>query len=245
MATVHRGTDRVLHRTVAVKVLADPYASDETFVERFRREARSAAGLNHPGIVSVFDSGSDDGSHYIVMEHVQGRTVAEELAASGPLPPARAAEIAERAAAALEFAHENGIVHRDVKPANIMLGPNGDVKVMDFGIARAASGDAITTGAPVLGTAKYLSPEQAEGKPADARTDVYALGVTLFEMLTGTQPFDGDSPVAIAYKHVQEEPAPPSELNPAIPAPLDEIVLRALQKDPANRYRSAEDMRLD
>jgi eukaryotic-like serine/threonine-protein kinase len=246
MATVFLGTDQVLGRTVAVKVLAPNYARDQNFVQRFRREAQAAARMNHPGVVSVYDTGSDDGTHYIVMEHVQGRTLAEILKSEGHLLPDRAAEIAEAVAAALSFAHAQGIVHRDIKPANIMITPQGEVKVMDFGIARAtASGDTLTQTATVLGTATYLSPEQAQGEPVDARSDIYSLGVVLYELLTGQPPFTGDSPVAVAYKHVREDPPSPSRLNQGVPQGLEAVTMKALAKNPSNRYQSADEMRAD
>ena len=245
MAQVYRGTDTVLNRTVAIKVLGPQYAQDEGFVERFRREAQAAARLNHPNVVSVFDTGSDGPVHYIVMEYVAGRTLAQVLGAEGHLQPERAAEIAASVAGALSFAHAAGIVHRDVKPGNIMIAPSGEVKVMDFGIARAASSEPLTQTATVLGTASYLSPEQAQGGSVDARSDIYSLGVVLYESLTGQPPFQADSPVAVAYKHVQEAPVLPTEIMPGIPPDLEAVVLKAMAKNPANRYASAEEMRED
>jgi eukaryotic-like serine/threonine-protein kinase len=241
MAEVYLGTDRVLGRRVAVKVLEPQFARDASFVARFRREAQSAAALNHPNVVNVFDTGSDDGTHFIVMEYVQGKTLSQ-IIQDAPLLPERAVEIAQSVAEALAFAHENGIIHRDVKPGNIMLTPNGDVKVMDFGIARATTSESLTQTATVLGTATYFSPEQAQGEPVDARSDVYSLGCVLYEMLTGQPPFTGDSPVAIAYKHVREDPVAPSRLNKDIPPHLDAIVMKAMAKNPANRYQSAAEM---
>jgi len=245
MAQVYRGTDTVLNRTVAIKVLGPQYAQDEGFVERFRREAQAAARLNHPNVVSVFDTGSDGPVHYIVMEYVAGRTLAEVLKAEGHLMPERAAEIAAQVATALSFAHAAGIVHRDVKPGNIMITPSGEVKVMDFGIARAASSEPLTQTATVLGTASYLSPEQAQGGAVDARSDIYSLGVVLYESLTGAPPFQADSPVAVAYKHVQEQPVPPSQVVPGIPPDIEAIVLKAMAKNPANRYATAAEMSED
>jgi serine/threonine-protein kinase len=247
MAQVYRGTDMVLSRSVAIKVLSSDYSRDPAFVERFRREARAAARLNHPTVVSVYDTGSDDGVHFIVMEFVSGRTLAQILAAEGPLLPERVAAISARVAEALSFAHEAGLVHRDVKPGNVMLTDRGDVKVMDFGIARAASGpgQAITETTSILGTAAYLSPEQAEGKPVDPRSDIYSLGVVLYELLTGQPPFSGPSPVAVAYKHVMEEPVPPSAVRSGVPSALEAIAMRALAKDPSRRYASADLMRAD
>lgn len=245
MAEVFLGRDRVLGRTVAVKTLLDQHAGDPHFIERFRREAQNAASLNHPNVVSVYDTGSDNGTQYIVMEFVEGRTLRELIREEGPLLPERAAEIAAEVCAGLSFAHSHGIVHRDVKPANIMITSSGAVKVADFGIARAVSGDTVTQTAMVLGTAQYFSPEQAQSAPVDARSDIYSLGVVLYEMLTRQVPFTGSSPVAIAYKHVKEPPMLPSRLNPDIPGGLEAIVLKALAKNPSNRYQSAEEMQQD
>src|SRR5918996_304265 len=245
MATVFRGTDRVLNRTVAVKILADRFAGDDKFVTRFRREAQAAARLNHPNIVSIYDTGDDDGAHYIVMELVEGDTLGDVLRRDGALPAERAAAIAVSVAEALERAHQAGLVHRDVKPGNVMLTPDGSVKVMDFGIARAASEDTLTQTGTVLGTAAYLSPEQAQGLPVDARSDLYSLGCVLYEMTTGRPPFSGDSPVAIAYKHVKDDPVAPSRINPDVPSDLEAVILKSMAKNPANRYQSAAELRQD
>ncbi len=246
MADVFLARDVLLDRPVAVKVLFPQFAADPTFVARFRREAQAAANLNHPSIVAVYDWGEHDDTYFIVMEYVEGRSLADVLRAEGPLHPDRAAEICTDAAAALGFAHRNGTVHRDVKPGNILITPDGQVKVTDFGIARAfGGGDELTQTGSVMGTATYFSPEQAQGKDVDPRSDLYSLGIVLFEMVTGRPPFIGDSPVAIAYKHVQEAPPRPTSLNPAIPKPLESVIARLLAKNPTQRYPSAEDVRTD
>jgi len=246
MAKVFLGTDTVLGRTVAVKVLAPQYADDDSFVQRFRREAQAAASITHPNIVSVFDTGSDDGVHFIVMEYVEGRTLAEILAGGGRILPDRAIDIAIDVDRALEAAHARGVIHRDIKPGNIMLDPRGDVKVTDFGIARVTTtADTVAQTAAIMGTAAYLSPEQAQGLPNDGRSDIYSLGCVLYEMVTGRPPFLGDSPVAVASKQVLEQPVPPSRINPDITADLDAVILRTLAKNPANRYQSADEMRAD
>ncbi|TDD84835.1 Stk1 family PASTA domain-containing Ser/Thr kinase [Saccharopolyspora karakumensis] len=251
MSEVHKGRDTRLSRDVAVKILRADLARDPTFQLRFRREAQNAAALNHPAIVAVYDTGETDSENgplpYIVMEYVDGRTLRDIVKTEGPLSPRRAMEVMADGSAALDFSHRHGIVHRDVKPANIMITRSGAVKVMDFGIARAlADGQAaVTQTAAVIGTAQYLSPEQARGEAVDARSDVYASGCVLFELLTGEPPFTGDSPVAVAYQHVREEPRKPSDVVPATPASLDAVVLKALSKNPANRYQSAAEMRAD
>ncbi|MGZ4143638.1 MAG: Stk1 family PASTA domain-containing Ser/Thr kinase [Actinomycetota bacterium] len=245
MAEVYLGRDRVLGRTIAVKTLLAQYGGDPHFIERFRLEAQHAAALNHPNIVSVYDTGSDDGTHYIVMEYVEGKTLRDVIREEGPLLPERVAEIGADVCAGLAFAHAHGIVHRDIKPANIMITSGGAVKVTDFGIARAVSGDTVTQTAMVLGTAQYFSPEQAQSAPVDARSDIYSLGVVLYEMLTRQVPFTGSSPVAIAYKHVKEAPVLPSRLNPDVPASLEAIVMKAMAKNPDNRYQTAQEMRED
>jgi serine/threonine protein kinase len=243
MATVYRGEDLLLGRVVAVKVLAPSFQADADFVERFRREAQAAASLNHPNVVSVFDTGSDGDVHYIVMEYVEGATLADVLREEGTIAPRHAAEIAVAICSALEAAHDRGLVHRDIKPGNVMVTPTGTVKVMDFGIARAASAESFTRPGIVLGTAWYLSPEQARGLPADARSDLYSVGCVLYEMLTGQPPFLGDSPVAVAYQHVSERPPRLTKIDPAIPPALEAIAKKALAKDPARRYQTAGDMR--
>ena len=242
MAKVYLATDRVLERQVAVKVLSPPHAHDPSFVERFRREARAAARLSHPNIVAVFDSGSDAGLHYLVMEYVAGQSLAQLLHRQGRLAPRRAAELGVEVCAALAAAHAQGLVHRDVKPANVLVGDDGRVKVTDFGIAKAAATATLTGTGTVLGTAAYLSPEQAQGGPVDARSDLYSLGCVLYELLTGSPPFGSGAdspPVAVATRHLHQPPEPPSAHNPQVDASLDAVVLTALAKDPAQRYQSA------
>jgi serine/threonine-protein kinase len=247
MAEVYRARDELLGRQVALKVLSERFAHDSSFVERFRREAQSAANLSHPNIVSLYDYGSDDGAYFIVMEFIEGQALSEIIATEAPLMPERAADIAADVAGALQRAHSAGLVHRDIKPANIMITSTGQTKVTDFGIARALGHgeQTMTQTGMVIGTASYLSPEQAQGKRVDARSDVYSLGCVLYEMLTGKVPFPGDTPLAVAYKHVRENAEPPSKLNPDVPAGLDAIVLKALAKNPDNRYEGAAEMRED
>jgi serine/threonine-protein kinase len=251
MAEVYRAHDIRLDRVVAIKTLRIDLARDQTFQARFRREAQSAASLNHPSIVAVYDTGEDmtDGVPvpYIVMEYVDGRTVRDLLQADHRLLPERSLEIIDGVLGALDYSHQSGIVHRDIKPGNVMVTRNGDIKVMDFGIARAMSDNqaTMTQTAQVIGTAQYLSPEQARGERVDARSDLYSAGCLMYELLTGRPPFTGDSPVAIAYQHVREDPVPPSVVDPEIPAWADAIVLKAMAKDPNDRYQSAAEMRMD
>jgi serine/threonine-protein kinase len=251
MAEVYRARDIRLDRVVAVKTLRSDLARDQTFQARFRREAQSAASLNHPAVVAVYDTGEDMAGSlsvpYIVMEYVDGRTLRELMHDGRRLLPERALEILDGVLRALEYSHRGGIVHRDIKPGNVMLTRNGEVKVMDFGIARAMS-DAqatMTQTAQVIGTAQYLSPEQARGERVDARSDIYSAGCLMYELLVGRPPFTGESAVAIAYQHVRENPVPPSQLDPEVPAWADAIVLKAMAKDPADRYQSAPEMRAD
>jgi serine/threonine-protein kinase len=251
MAEVYRARDIRLDRVVAVKTLREDLARDVTFQARFRREAQSAASLNHPSIVAVYDTGEDnlgpETVPYIVMEYVDGQTVRDLLRNDRRLLPERALEITDGVLRALDYSHRNGIVHRDIKPANVMITRSGEIKVMDFGIARAISDSqaTMTQTAQVIGTAQYLSPEQARGERVDSRSDLYSAGCLMYELLTGRPPFTGDSPVAIAYQHVTENPIPPSRIDPEIPAWADSIVLKSMAKDPANRYQSANEMRGD
>ena len=247
MAEVYLGHDQLLDRQVAIKVLVPDEAGDATFVERFRREAQAAAGLNHHNVVSVYDFGQDDGAYYIVMELVDGPTLRDIVRSEAPLAPAKVIEIGSEIAAGLAAAHQQDLLHRDMKPANVLLTRTGNVKVADFGIARAAHSarEGLTMPGAVVGTATYLSPEQAMGEPLDQRSDVYSLGMVLYEMLAGRTPFTGDTPVAVAYKQVNEVPPPPSVYNPDVPPSLDAIVMRALAKDRADRQQSAEALRAE
>ncbi len=244
MAVVYLAEDQELGRRVALKLLDERHASDEQFVERFRREAQSAAGLNHPNIVSIFDRGHAAGTYYIAMEYLDGRTLKELLVRNGPTPIPIAIDYARQILGALAFAHRNGIIHRDIKPHNIVVGSDGRLKVTDFGIARSGASQ-MTEAGSIVGTAQYLSPEQARGAPVDPRSDLYSLGIVLYEMLTGQVPFTGDTPVEIAMKHLSQVPEPPSTLRPEVPHDLDAVVMRALAKDPNQRYDSAEEMDAD
>ncbi|MFI5099453.1 MAG: Stk1 family PASTA domain-containing Ser/Thr kinase [Actinomycetes bacterium] len=251
MAEVYEGRDLRLGRRVAVKLLRTDLARDPSFVARFRREAHSAASLNHPNIVAVYDTGETDVSGvavpYIVMEHVDGTTLRELVKSGHRFTPERAVEITEGTLTALDYSHRHGIIHRDIKPGNVMLSRTGQVKVMDFGIARAVADSAatMTQTSAGLGTAQYLSPEQARGEVVDARSDLYSTGCLLYELLAGRPPFVGDSPVSVAYQHVRETPAPPSTLNPDVGPAVDSVVMRALEKRPDDRYDTAAAMRDD
>jgi beta-lactam-binding protein with PASTA domain/predicted Ser/Thr protein kinase len=242
MANVYLAEDGELGRQVAIKILNDRHAADDQFVERFRREAKNAAGLSHPNIVQIYDRGEAEGTYYIAMEYLEGQTLKELAAVRGPVAVRDAIAYARQILAALRFAHRKGIVHRDIKPHNALIDDDGRLKVTDFGIARAGPASQMTEAGSIIGTAQYLSPEQARGGAIDQRSDLYSVGVVLYELLTGTVPFTGDTPVEIAMKHLSSVPEPPSARRAEIPRPLDQVVLRALAKDPDERYASAEEM---
>src|SRR5690606_28557295 len=235
----------LLNRAVAIKRLHVRFAGDREFVERFRREAQAAASLSHPNVVNIYDVGEDEETHYLVLEYVKGRNLKDILRRYGPLPFRQAAFVARAVAAALAAAHRQGLVHRDVKPHNILITDEGRVKVTDFGIARAASSSTLTETGSMIGSVHYFSPEQARGTATGPASDIYSLGVVLYEMLTGRVPFTCDTPVAVALMHLQEEPIPPSRFRRRLPPRLEAITLRAMQKDPAQRYSSAEEMLAD
>ena len=242
MADVWLAEDGSLNRQVAIKILADRYTQDEGFVERFRREATAAAGLNHPNIVAIYDRGQAEGTYYIAMEYVDGPTLKEEITARAPLPEADAITYAQQALQALEFAHRRGVIHRDVKPHNMMITPEGMLKMTDFGIARAANTVEMTEVGSIVGTAQYLSPEQARGQPVGPQSDIYSMGIVLYEMVTGELPFNGGSAVEIAMKQVNDPPPPPTRKNRLLSPALEQVIMRALAKDPALRFRSAREM---
>jgi serine/threonine-protein kinase len=244
MANVYLAEDEVLGRRVAIKILNDRHAGDDQFVERFRREAKNAASLSHPNIVSIYDRGEAEGTYYIAMEYLDGRSLKELIVARGPAPIHLAVDYARQILAALRFAHRHGIVHRDIKPHNVLVDGEGRLKVTDFGIARAGASQ-MTEAGSIIGTAQYLSPEQAKGASVDQTSDLYSVGVVLYELLTGVVPFSGDTPVEIAMKHLSTVPEPPSAKRADIPRDLDMVVMRALAKDPSERYQSAEEMDAD
>ena len=244
MADVYLAEDQELGRRVAIKILNDRHAADDSFIERFRREAKNAAGLSHPNIVSIYDRGEAEGTYYIAMEFLDGRSLKELIVGRGPAPIKTAIDYARQILAAVGFAHRHGIVHRDIKPHNVLVGSEGRLKVTDFGIARSGASQMTEVGS-IIGTAQYLSPEQARGAPVDQTSDLYSVGVVLYEMLTGQVPFTGDTPLEIAMKHLSEVPKPPSELRPEVPHDLDSVVLRALAKDPSERYQGADEMDAD
>jgi len=244
MANVYLAEDQELGRRVAIKILNDRHANDDQFVERFRREAKNAAALSHPNIVSIYDRGEAEGTYYIAMEYLDGRSLKELILSRGDAPIAVVVEYARQILSALRFAHRHGIVHRDIKPHNVLVDGEGRVKVTDFGIARAGTSQ-MTEAGSIVGTAQYLSPEQARGGDVDQRSDLYSLGVLMYEMLTGEVPFSGDTPVEVAMKHLSQTPVPPSVTRPDVPRELDMVVMRSLAKDPEDRYQSAEEMEAD
>src|ERR671924_1134308 len=244
MADVYLAEDEELGRRVAIKILNERHANDEQFVERFRREAKNAAGLSHPNIVSIYDRGEAEGTYYIAMEYLEGRTLKELIVTKGPTPIPVAIDYTRQMLGALGFAHKHGIVHRDIKPHNVVVGPDGRLKVTDFGIARSGASQ-MTEAGSIIGTAQYLSPEQARGAPVSPSSDLYSVGIVLYELLTGTAPFAGETPVELAMKHLSKTPEPPSRLRPEVPRDLDFVVLRALAKSPDERYQSADEMDAD
>jgi len=245
MAIVFRARDGFLNRRVAVKVLRPQFADDEDFVRRFRHEAQAAASLSHPNIVSIYDVGEEDGTYYIVMEYVDGETLKDRIRAAAPLDAEEVVAVALQIGQALSHAHQNRVVHRDIKPHNIMLSKDGRVKVTDFGIARAASTNTLTSTGSIVGSVHYFSPEQARGGLIDEKSDIYSLGVVLYEMLTGRVPFEGESPISVALKHVQDQVVPPGEINPAVPEGLSRVVMRALRKAQSERYQTVDELLRD
>src|SRR4051812_4602363 len=244
MANVYLAEDQELGRRVAIKILDDRHAADDSFIERFRREAKNAAGLSHPNIVSIYDRGEAEGTYYIAMEYLSGRSLKELIVSRGPTPIRIAIDYTRQILAAIGYAHRHGIVHRDIKPHNVVVDADGRLKVTDFGIARSGASQMTEVGS-IIGTAQYLSPEQARGAPVDQRSDLYSLGIVLYEMLTGNVPFTGDTPVEIAMKHLSQIPEPPSKERSQVPHDLDAVVMRAIAKDPDQRYGSAEEMEAD
>jgi len=245
MAEVYLANDRLLGRQVALKVLSSRYAGDEQFVERFRREASAAASLNHPNIVQIYDRGEAEGTYYIAMEYLEGRSLKEIILKYAPLSPDLVISVSIQIVEALRFAHRRDVIHRDIKPQNIIIDDDGRVKVTDFGIARAGNVSTMTEAGSILGTAHYLSPEQAQGQPVEAASDLYSLGIVMYEMATGKMPFDGDNPVSIAMQHVHDQPAPPRSIVPDLPENLEAVILRSLGKRPTERYLTAQAMHED
>ena len=241
MATVYRGVDEVLGRTVAIKTMLPQYAADESFAARFKQEAQAAAALQSPYIVSVYDWGKDGDTYYIVMEYLRGIDLKSGIRRHGALDPQKVAQIGSQIAQALSIAHKHDIIHRDIKPQNIMVQQDGNIKVMDFGIARAKNSH-ITTDNSVLGTAHYVSPEQTQGKDLGPTTDIYSLGIVMYEASTGRVPFDGDDAISVALKQVNEQPLPPSQINPAVDPSLEGIILKCMQKNPADRFQTADEL---
>lgn len=245
MALVYRGKDRFLNREVTVKILRPQYTSDDNFVERFRREAQAVACLSNPNLVSVYDVGEENGIHFIVMEYVEGRNLKEIIRERGKLPLPEAVDYARQICEGLQHAHEKGIVHRDVKPHNVLVTKTGQVKVTDFGIAKAITSDTVTQAGTIMGSVHYISPEQVKGEPGGARSDIYSVGVVLYEMITGQLPFEGETPIAMAMKHIQEEPTPPACIRPQVSPELEKVILRAMAKNPERRYQTAREMSRD
>lgn len=245
MALVYRGYDRLLHRSVTIKILREQFASDKDFVARFQQEAQAVARLSHPNVVSIYDVGQEEGLHYLIMEYVEGHSLKDVIAQRAPLPVLEAIDIALQICDALEHAHENGVIHRDIKPHNILITKHGRVKVTDFGIAQAVNESTMTYSGTLIGSVHYLAPEQARGEPTGITADIYSLGVVLYEMVTGQLPFNGETPLAVALKHLQEDPRTPRELNPQVPPALERMILRALAKDPARRYPDVASLRAD
>jgi serine/threonine protein kinase len=242
MAVVYKARCTWLDRIVTVKVLRDELVNDEEFVRRFRQEAQAVARLSHPNIVSVYDVGQEDGTYYIVMEYIDGQTLKEMIKEKGKLSPEKAIDLTSQICSALEHAHENNIIHRDIKPHNILMTSRGKVKVADFGIARAAAETTVTHPGKIMGSVHYLSPEQARGEVVGISSDLYSAGAVLYEMLTGRVPFEGESPISVALKHLQDPIIRPRELDPTIPEPVEQVILRALNKDPKKRFSSAREM---
>lgn len=245
MALVYKARDTLLNRPVTVKILRPEYTSDEEFVSRFRKEAQAVAKLSHPNIVSVYDVGQEGNTHYIVMEYVEGRNLKQIIKEQGKLPVSQAIDIAEQICSGLQDAHEHGIVHRDIKPHNILVTDNGRIKVTDFGIAQIMSSITVTNSNTIIGSVHYFSPEQAKGGVTGAKSDIYSVGAVLYEMVTGKVPFEGETPIAVALKHIQDQPLPPSRLNPQVTPDLERIIMRAMEKDVTMRYASAGDMARD